>query len=220
VRRKVNVLLMDMDGVIRHWPGLGRTRGERVAGLPVGAIREVGYGRAFTLANLGVLTHEEWLAEVVELLVQRYGPQAAGAVPVWDDDPGMLDPDMVMLLRRVQAGGTPIGLLSNNTTALRRDLARHHLSDLFVTVVNSAEVQVVKPSPLIYRRALDELGTRAEDVVFVDDKLTNVLAARFSGMCAEQFTGVDAFTELVVTLGIPLPEVAAAMGGPGHWHRS
>jgi FMN phosphatase YigB (HAD superfamily) len=121
----------------------------------------------------------------------------------------MLDFDMVVLLRRVQVGGTPIGLLSNNTTALRRDLNRHQLTDLFATVVNSAEVQVVKPSPLIYRITLDELNARAEDVVFVDDKMTNVLAARYVGMRAEQFTGIDAFTELLIATGIPLPLASA-----------
>jgi putative hydrolase of the HAD superfamily len=199
-----------MDGVIRHWPGHGRTRGEQVAGLPAGAIRQVGYGSAFTLAKLGVLTHEEWLAEVANLLVQQHGAEAARAIPPWDDDPGTLDPGMIAVLRRVQAGGTPIALLTNNTTALRRDLDRHHISDLFVTVVNSAEVEVAKPSPLIYRIAHDIMNARANEIVFVDDKMTNVLTARFVGMRAARFTGIDAFAELVVAMGIPLSEVSAA----------
>lgn len=214
--RKAPALLMDLDGVIRHWPGHGRARGEQAAGLPAGAIRELGYGREFTLANLGVYTHEQWLAEVTARLVEQYGPRAEAAIPLWDDDPGLLDLEMVALLRRVKLGGTPIGLLSNNTTSLRRDLNRHRLMDLFVTVVNSAEVQVVKPSPLIYRIALDELNAQAEDVVFVDDKMTNVLAARFVGMRAEQFTSVDAFAKLLIATGIPLPQASttpdAALG--------
>lgn len=207
--RNVRALLMDLDGVIRHWPGHGRTRGEHAAGLPVGAIRELGYGREFTLANLGVYTHEQWLARVGTLLVERYGPQARAAIPDWDDDPGVLDHDMVALLRRVQQGGTPIGLLSNNTTALRRDLDRHQLMDLFTVVVNSAEVEVVKPSPLIYRIAIDELNEAPEDVVFIDDKMINVLAARYLGMCAEQFIDIDAFIELLIAIGVPLPQSCA-----------
>ncbi|GAB3474143.1 HAD-IA family hydrolase [Amycolatopsis cihanbeyliensis] len=203
--RATPTLLMDLDGVIRHWPGHGRARGEQAAGLPAGTIRELGYGREFTLANLGVYTHEQWLAEVTTRLVEKYGPCAEAAIPWWDDDPGALDHEMVALLRRVQSSGTPIGLLSNNTTSLRRDLERHHLMDLFVTVVNSAEVQVVKPSPLIYRIALDKLNARAEDVIFIDDKMTNVLAARFVGMRAEQFTGIEALTEFLLATGIPLP---------------
>lgn len=201
-------LLMDLDGVVRHWPGHGRTRGEHAAGLPAGAIRELGYGREFTLANLGVYTHEEWLARVAVLLVERYGPGADAAVPLWDEDPGQLDGAMVALLRRVRAGGTQIGLLSNNTTALRRDLGRHHISDLFDPIINSAEVEVVKPSPMIYRIAIDRMRAAPDAVIFVDDKLTNVLAARHVGMRAEQFVGIERFTELLMTEDIPLPSAA------------
>jgi phosphoglycolate phosphatase-like HAD superfamily hydrolase len=135
VTRHARTLLMDLDGVIRHWPGHGRTRAEQAAGLPAGAIRRHGYGMEFTLANLGVFTHEQWLARVCALLVEEYGQPAGEAVPVWDDDPGELDQEMVTLLRRVHHGGTAIGLLSNNTTALRRDLDRHGLTDLFTAVV-------------------------------------------------------------------------------------
>jgi putative hydrolase of the HAD superfamily len=157
------------------------------------------------LANLGVYTHEEWLARVAELLVERYGPGAEAAVPLWDEDPGQLDGAMVALLRQIRAEGTQVGLLSNNTSALRRDLARHHISDLFEPIINSAEVEVVKPSPMIYRIAIDRMGAVPDEVIFVDDKLTNVLAARYVGVRAEQFVGIEPFTELLMTEGIPLP---------------
>lgn len=64
--RPARKLLMDLDGVVRHWPGHGRARGEQAAGLPTGAIRELGYGREFTLANLGCTRMKsgsrEWLS--------------------------------------------------------------------------------------------------------------------------------------------------------------
>ncbi len=205
MKRPTRKLLMDLDGVVRHWPGHGRARGEQAAGLPAGAIRELGYGREFTLANLGVYTHEEWLARVAERLVERYGPGADAAVPLWDEDPGQLDDAMVAVLRRVRAEGTSLGLLSNNTTALRRDLGRHRISDLFDPIINSAEIGVVKPSPMIYRIAIDRMDAASEDIVFVDDKLTNVLAAQHVGMRAEQFVGIERFTKLLMTEDILLP---------------
>ncbi len=209
---RARALLCDLDGVIRHWAGHGRARGEQAASLPAGAIRKLGYGMEFTLANLGVYTHQQWLTSVGKLLAQHYGPGADAAISVWDDDPGALDPDMMALLHRVKDGGTPLGLLTNNTTALRRDLARHQLTDLFTVVVNSAEVEVVKPAPLIYRIATRELGVAPESIVFVDDTLTNVLAARHIGMQAEQFTGIEDFAQLLVDTGIPMPEPSGAAG--------
>ncbi len=202
---QARALLCDLDGVIRHWPGHGRARGERAAGLPSGVIRELAYGMEFALANLGVYTHEQWLASVCDVLVQRYGHTAQTAIPLWDADPGTVDPTMLVLLRRIQAGRTPIALLTNNTTALRRDLARHKLTDLFEVIVNSAEVEVVKPAPLIYRIAARELRMAPEDILFIDDKLANVLAARHVGMHAEQFTSPDKFITQMAAAKIPLP---------------
>ena len=178
---RARALLCDLDGVIRHWPGHGRARGEHAAGLPPGAIRELGYGMEFALANLGVYTHEQWLAAVAALLVDRHGSGADAAILFWDADPGELDRRVVALLRQVHAGGTPIGLLTNNTTALRRDLARHELTDLFAVVINSAEVELVKPAPPIYRLAARALALAPADILFIDDKQVNVLSARHVG---------------------------------------
>lgn len=210
VRWRARALLCDLDGVIRHWPGHGRARGEQAAGLPTGVIRDVAYGMEFALANLGVYTHEQWQSSVRDMLVQRFGSPAEEAVALWDADPGTIDSDMVELLRRVQAGGTPIGLLTNNTTALRRDIARHQLTDLFTVVINSAEVEVVKPAPLIYRIAARELGAAPEDILFIDDRLANVLAARHIGMHAEQFTGADTFAAQMTASRIPMPALTGA----------
>jgi putative hydrolase of the HAD superfamily len=203
-------LLCDLDGVVRHWPGHGRDRGEQAAGLPAGTIRELGYGMAFELANLGIYSHEQWLAAVAELLNQRHGPGAEAAIPLWDADPGVLDQHVVALLRRVHAGGTPIGLLTNNTTALRRDLTRHGLTDLFAVVINSAEVELVKPAPAIFRLAAQELDLSPADILFVDDKLANVLGARHVGMRAEQFMTPAQLVDRLAAAGIPLAADVAA----------
>jgi glucose-1-phosphatase len=45
---------------------------------------------------------------------------------------------------------------------------------------------VAKPDPAIYARALAELGTTGDRVLFFDDMAENVAAARASGWCAEQ----------------------------------
>lgn len=207
------VLLCDLDGVIRHWPGHGRRRGEQLAGIPKGSIRELGYGMEFALANVGVFTHEQWLEAVRGHLVDHFGPKASEAIDPWQDDPGTVDPEMVALLRRVQAGGTPIGLLTNNTTGLHRDLDRLGLTDLFTVVVNSAEAEVIKPAPAIYRIAAEALQVVPERVFFIDNKLENVLAARYVGMRAEQFTTVEDFAEHLTAIGIPVSDGQSAVAG-------
>jgi FMN phosphatase YigB (HAD superfamily) len=50
---------------------------------------------------------------------------------------------------------------------------------------------MAKPDPAIYLHALEELGTRAEETLFLDDKLVNIQAAQALGFKAIQFTTVE-----------------------------
>jgi putative hydrolase of the HAD superfamily len=61
--------------------------------------------------------------------------------------------------------------------------------DVFVF---SHRLKCAKPDPEIFRRALETIGANAQDTVFIDDLLENVLAARALGMRAFQF--IDART--------------------------
>jgi len=53
--------------------------------------------------------------------------------------------------------------------------------------VFSHRFKVAKPDPEIFHRAVELLGTKPENSVFVDDLLENVLAARSVGMRSYQF---------------------------------
>lgn len=52
----------------------------------------------------------------------------------------------------------------------------------------SHRLKVAKPDPEIFRRAAEILGALPHQIIFVDDLLENVLAARGVGMTAFQFT--------------------------------
>lgn len=198
---RARALLCDLDGVIRHWNGTGRTQAEKEIGLPRGTIRHLAYGTEFALANLGVYTHEEWLEHVRSVLTKGFGSIAAAAVDIWAADLGEVDQEMAKLLLAVRDQGTPVGILTNNTSRLRGDLARLGL-DQFDAVINSAEVGMVKPEPSIYRFAAARLGLPPEDILFVDDKNLNVLAARRVGMYAEKFTDIQSFICRLHSAGI------------------
>jgi HAD superfamily hydrolase (TIGR01509 family) len=81
-----------------------------------------------------------------------------------------------------------IGLLSNAWDDLRQTMhERWNMDILFDDLIISAEVGIVKPDPRIYRLAVERLGVRPEESVFVDDMLINVEAARQQGLAAIQF---------------------------------
>jgi putative hydrolase of the HAD superfamily len=57
--------------------------------------------------------------------------------------------------------------------------------------VFSHRFRVAKPDPEMFRRALEVMGTLPQHVVFIDDLIENVLAARTIGIRSFQFTDAD-----------------------------
>lgn len=43
-------------------------------------------------------------------------------------------------------------------------------------------MRILKPSPEIYRRVIDALGCKPEEILFIDDSVTNAEAARAAGI--------------------------------------
>ena len=93
---------------------------------------------------------------------------------------------MVDAARKLRADGYRTSLLTNNI-AEGRDSWRPllPLDELFDDVVDSSEVGMRKPNPMIYRLALDRLGgIEPARAVMVDDHPGNVGGARHVGMAA------------------------------------
>lgn len=58
------------------------------------------------------------------------------------------------------------------------------LDEVFETMIISAEVRLAKPDPRIYHLALERVGVRPGEAVFLDDMRENVEAARDIGLRA------------------------------------
>ena len=94
-------------------------------------------------------------------------------------------PEMIELVQKLKSKGYPVGLLSN-VTAQSAEIIKHHGGyDEFDFLVLSCDVGSNKPGPEIYQIALEKLGTIPPgDVVFLDDRESNVLAAASAGLTA------------------------------------
>jgi len=104
----------------------------------------------------------------------------------------------VALLRRLKAARRPVYGLSNFASA-KFAIARQMYDFLreFDVCVVSGHVGVVKPDPRIYRILFERVGVEPEELVFVDDSLRNVEAARALGMAAIHYSpGVNLECEL------------------------
>lgn len=106
------------------------------------------------------------------------------------------------LLARLTNHGIPLGILSNAPGSLAKAVRRAPWSGLFETLVFSSDLGLMKPDPLVYRGAGERLGRASSDIVFFDDRLENVEAARAHGWRAHVWTGVETAVAVLAQEGV------------------
>ena len=116
-------------------------------------------------------------------------------------------PDMVALVERLHAAGTPLYLLSNAPDLLDRWLRgpahrRHPFIGLFRDYVVSGLVKCSKPDAAIYQLACRTGGFAPHEAVFIDDVIANVEGARAIGMAAIHHLSADQTAAKLRALGL------------------
>lgn len=185
-------LLIDMDGVIRHFLGGAEQFDDESLGLPAGTVAAIALDAdRIRRGNDGTITVQQWRDEVADLLVADHGCDRAAALAAWAIDGFRFDETVLELVRKVRAGGIPTACVSNANSQLDADLASHGVADAFNVVVNSSELGILKPAPAIYEAAASGVATAPGDCLFVDDRPENVAGALAVGMPAVRFTSAD-----------------------------
>lgn len=96
-------------------------------------------------------------------------------------------PGMEELMGELQARGVEQHLLSNYTTWYQLIEESLRLSRFAAWSCVSCDLGARKPDPQIYRRALERIGRRAEDCVFIDDREVNCAGAEAVGIRSLRF---------------------------------
>jgi HAD superfamily hydrolase (TIGR01509 family) len=112
------------------------------------------------------------------------------------------NPPAIDLLKRLKPGRR-MALLSN-TDVCRWTFIKSRFPEIlfFDGYALSFDVGVMKPDPLIYREALESVGARPENAVFIDDLAENVEGAERLGMRGIHFTERTDLAAELATLGI------------------
>ena len=120
------------------------------------------------------------------------------------------NPAMLAWHRQLKDSGLLTAILSNMGDSVLHSIEREFkwIED-FDVLVWSYQLSMAKPDPAIYLYALQRLGTRPDETLFIDDKAVNIEAARALGMKAIEFTTIDRLREDLVSTGLqtdlPLP---------------
>jgi HAD superfamily hydrolase (TIGR01509 family) len=97
-----------------------------------------------------------------------------------------LYPDSLPFLERLAARGIKIAIVSNCSEHTRELLVSLGVAEIADSLVLSCEVGWMKPSALIFRHALDQVGVAADAALFVDDQAAFCAGSEMAGIDAVQ----------------------------------
>jgi putative hydrolase of the HAD superfamily len=201
---KIEALIVDLDGVIRHWHDHDLEALAADLGLKPDELGAIAFEPELMAdAMTGVLTYEEWGEEIGRRVSEGRECEAAAVAAGFAALGWAIDQDTVELLREMRAAGrAKLALFSNASTKLEADLEACDLHVEFDVVFNSARLGVAKPDPQAFLTVARMLDVPPEHCLFVDDRIPNVEGARQAGMQAEPFTGVAALRTVLERAGL------------------
>ena len=184
----IRAILWDWGGVFnpQHETLNGyHTVAERYGFTPAEFYAHLYSGNEWQQARIGALTSRDYWGRVQRGLGVP-GELEAFLAELFDGE--VLNPTIVALTEILRSR-YKIGLLSNALDDLETQLAdRWQVAQLFDVVINSARVGVAKPNPRAFQLALEALDCQHEEVVFIDDKLRNIIAAQAFGIPSIHYT--------------------------------
>ena len=200
--RQAEALVVDLDGVIRHWPADALAATDRELALPPGTMASAAFAPDLLDAAMdGSITFEQWCSRIGERVAADHPADADTVAKAWAEQPFEIDAEMVALVDEVRVDGS-VALLSNASTSVLDDLRAAGIDGHFDAIVASADIRMAKPAAGAFLAAAERLGVAPEVCLFVDDRAENVEGARAVGMQAHLFTGVDDLRDVLVATGL------------------
>lgn len=194
----IHALLIDLDGVIRIWDDAHDWLTEQRFGLPPGTMRAIAFAPGLLEAAItGKTSDEAWRQHIEQHLAEQFPwCDAAAATQAWSTPVGAVDQQMLALVRQCRRC-IPVGLITNATSRLPRDLEQLHLNNEFDIIINSSVIGAAKPHQDIFHAALGALRVEPATTLFFDDTPGHVQAARDLGIVGCIYRGATDAQQLL-----------------------
>jgi putative hydrolase of the HAD superfamily len=163
----------------------------RITGLPTEKLDPLYWADRHAFDE-GKLTGEDAWRDIVRKAGLTLPPSAIAELVHWDAQM-WLTPNQPMLAWQgaLKARGFLTAILSNIGDTVQQAMERElKWLSRFDVLVWSYQLRMAKPDPAIFRYALDKLGTRPEETLFIDDRKENIEAAAALRIRAMLFTNV------------------------------
>ncbi len=195
--RPITTVLLDLDGVIRHFDTDHRARVEAAAGLSAGALWDAAFADdLIELLITGDITRATWTTAVGEAVGN---PEAAAT---WLAEKGTVDTAMIQLIDELRVSGTTVAILTNGTDTIPAELAELGVTERVDAVFNTADIGYAKPDRRAFEHVCQALEIDPTQVFFTDDSERKLSGATEIGMATEHFVGVPALRAQLAALDL------------------
>jgi len=201
---KISAVLFDYGMVLSsvpeelHWRALERVLGAEQADF------QTAYWKYRDAYDRGALSAQTYWESVARELDKPIDGQVLRAL-IDADTVVWTQPNVEMMewAARLNRAGIKTGILSNIGDAMELGvLGRFPALGEFTHHTFSHRLGIAKPDAEIYRHAVVGLGVPVGEILFVDDREENILAARAAGMAAVQYSGHEGFVEEMQRIGL------------------
>jgi putative hydrolase of the HAD superfamily len=207
--QKINAILFDLDGTLRHSQPASENTFFNIA-VEFGAANtrqtllegkrwaHKYWAQSETMLSdfeaFSGLTKEFWINYAQRHLVAYGVPESQAqsvALDVYHRMESLGKPEDVVYpqvydtLFELKKAGYILGIVSNRTYSFLEQLEKLNLSEYMSCVVAGGEVGLWKPQPEIFYLALEKIGLRPQETVFVGDNyFTDIVGSRNAGICS------------------------------------
>lgn len=138
--------------------------------------------------DIGAIPYEEYVEKVVETLPKNLKATGDIMLKSWHKTLPPVE-GMIELLVNLKEKGYLLYLISNAPEFLTENFEYFPESKYFTDILVSADCKMVKPDKNIYDFSVKKFGIKAEESLFIDDKIANIEGAKEFGLMTYHFDG-------------------------------
>lgn len=193
----ISTVLLDLDGVVRHFDPAHVASVEEKHGLAPGILME----RAFEADLLhsvitGGIPRVRWVEEV------GLAVDSPSAAEEWMAERGVVDLEMLIEVDKLRSSGVVVAVLTNGTDTIPAEMKELKLVDRFDAIFSTSQIGYAKPDRRAFEHVCKALEVDPALVFFTDDSESKLAGAIELGMTARQFVGVDTFRQHLGEFGL------------------
>lgn len=198
----IKALIWDMEGVLMLTDenDISSTVAKAL-NAPYEKVREIYFSDTNDKVDLGEITMDKFYEYVLDTLqISRDKKHLLEEVFY---ERAYIDEDLLKQIVEMSRE-YKIGLLSNYSNDLRPRIEKEWaIGSVFDEIIISCEVGMIKPDPAIFNLMLDRLDVKADESVFIDDRIKNIDGAKKIGLHTIFFTSREqALEELALILQV------------------